>query len=196
MVVPCSAAIAQASCRSHVRRGFYDFAKGGCAPIAAEALERIAALYRIEADIRGLNAAQSAVHTDKYHSAPLVSDLRAWFQAQHTKLFARGPTAEAIGYALNHWDGLVRFLDDGRIGIDPNTVERRMRPVTLSRKNALFDGAANWAAVASLSETCKLNAVDPQSYLAETITRLVSGWQPSRIDELMPWETKSKYQAA
>ena len=58
------------------------------------------------------------------------------------------------------------------------------------------DGAANWAAVASLIETCKLNAVDPQCYLAETITRLVNGWRNSRIDELMPWETKSKYQAA
>ena len=190
---------ALAFCWSHVRRGFYDLAKGGSAPIAAEALERIAALYRIEADIRGLNAAQRRAHR-QYHSAPLVSDLGTWFQAQHTKLFARGPTAEAIGYALNHWDGLVRFLDDGRIEIDSNTVERSMRPVALSRKNALFagsdDGAANWAAVASLIETCKLNAVDPQCYLAETITRLVNGWRNSRIDELMPWKTKSKYQAA
>jgi len=108
----------------------------------------------------------------------------------------RGPTAEAIGYALRHWDGLVRFLDDGRIELDTNCVERSMRPVALSRKNALFagsdDGAENWAIVASLVETCKLNAVDPQRYLADTLTRLVNGWRQSRIDELMPWVTTTE----
>jgi transposase len=89
-----------------------------------------------------------------------------WFEAQITTLAARGPTAEAIRYALNHWNGLVRFLDDGRIEIDSNSVERSMRPVALSRKNSLFagsdEGGANWACVASLIETCKLNGVNPQ----------------------------------
>jgi hypothetical protein len=180
---------ALAFCWSHVRRGFYDLAKGGAAPIATEALERIAALYRIEAEIRGRNAAERHAHR-RARSATLVTDLRVWFEAQHAKLSTRGPTAEAIGYALNHWDGLVRFLGDGRIEIDSNTVERSMRPVALSRKNALFagsdDGAENWAAAASLVETCKLNAVDPHRYLAETLTRLANGWRQSRIDELMP----------
>ncbi|WIM09570.1 MAG: Mobile element protein [Enhydrobacter sp.] len=110
---------------------------------------------------------------------------------QHQKLFARGPTADAIGYALNHWEGLFRFLEDGRIEIDTNPVERSMRPIAISRKNALFagsdEGAANWAAVSSLVETCKLNAVDPQRYLADTLARLVNGWPQSRIDELLPW---------
>ena len=120
-----------------------------------------------------------------------MADLRAWFEMQHAKMFARGPTAAAIGYALNHWDGLGRFLDDGCIELDTNTVERAMRPVALSRKNALFagsdEGGENWAAIASLIETCKLNAVDPQRYLADLLTRLVNGWRQSRIDELMPW---------
>jgi hypothetical protein len=110
---------------------------------------------------------------------------------QHQKLFARGPTADAIGYALNHWEGLFRFLEDGRIEIDTNPVERSMRPIAISSKNALFagsdEGAANWAAVSSLVERCKLNAVDPQRYLADTLTRLVNGWPHSRIDELLPW---------
>jgi hypothetical protein len=91
---------------------------------------------------------------------------------------------------------MVRFLDDGRIELDTNGVERSMRPVALSRKNSLFagsdDGAENWAIVASLVETCKLNAVDPQRYLAETLTRLVNGWRQSRIDELMPWCTRAE----
>ena len=66
-----------------------------------------------------------------------------------------------------------------------------MRPVALSRKNALFagsdEGGASWAAIASLVETCKLNGVEPQRYLADTLTRLVQGWPQARIDELMPW---------
>ncbi len=92
---------------------------------------------------------------------------------------------------LNHREGLVRFLEDGRIELDTNTVERAIRPICLSRKNALFassdDGGARWAAVASLVETCKLNGVDPQRYFTNLLTRLVNGWPNSRIDELMPW---------
>jgi len=179
-----------AFCWAHVRRGFYDLAKGGNAPIATEALERIAALYRIEADIRGLSAEERR-SVRQARSSPLLTDLRAWFDAQFARLFARGPSADAIGYALNHWDGLLCFANDGRIEIDSNTVERSMRPVALSRKNALFagsdEGGEHWAAVASLVETCKLNAVDPQRYFTELLDRLVNGWPQARIDELMPW---------
>ena len=85
----------------------------------------------------------------------------------------------------------MRFLEDGRIELDTNAVERAMRPIALSRKNALFaghdEGAANWACIASLIETCKLNKVDPQAYLADTLTRLVNLWPAARLDELMPW---------
>jgi transposase len=93
--------------------------------------------------------------------------------------------------ALNHWDGLQRFLEDGRIELDNNSVERAMRPVCLSRKNSLFagsdEGGENWACLASLIETCKLNRVNPQAYFTDLLTRLVNGWPQKRIDELMPW---------
>jgi len=176
-------------CWSHVRRGFYDLAKAK-APIAMEALRRIAALYQIEDGVRGKIAADRLA-ARQAESKPLVSDMRIWFEAQLAKLPARGPTAEAIRYALNHWDGLQRFLDDGRIELDSNSIERAMRPVCLSRKNSLFagsdEGAENWACLASLVETCKLNNVNPQVYLMDLLTRLVNGWPQSRIDELMPW---------
>ena len=182
-------------CWSHVRRGFYDLAKAGAAPIATEALRRIAALYRIEAEIRGHDG-RHRLDVRRARSRTLIADLRVWFEAQLAKLPARGPTAVAIRYALNHWDGLERFLDDGRIELDTNCVERAMRPVALSRKNSLFAGsdagAANWAAVASLVKTCKLNGVEPHGYLTDLLTRLIHGWPNARIDELMPWKwTKS-----
>jgi transposase len=182
-------AVTLAFCWSHVRRGFYDLAKAK-APIAIEALKRIAALYAIEADIRGKSAADRQA-ARQAESKPLVAELHLWFEAQLAKLPARGPTAEAIRYALNHWDGLQRFLDDGRIELDNNSVERAMRPVALSRKNSLFagsdEGGENWACLASLIETCKLNGVNPQAYFNDLLSRLVNGWPQKRIDELMPW---------
>ena len=155
-----------AFCWSHVRRGFYDLAKAK-APIATETLQRIAALYEIEARVRGKSAADRLA-VRQTESKPLVTELRDWFEAQIAKLPARGPTADAIRYALNHWDGLCRFLDDGRIELDNNSVERSMRPVALSRKNSLFagsdEGGENWACLASLIETCLCRARHRQVY--------------------------------
>jgi transposase len=181
--------ITLAFCWSHVRRGFYDQAKAK-APIATETLKRIAALYEIEERVRGASAADRLA-LRQAESKPLVADLRVWFESQIAKLPARGPTAEAIRYALNHWNGLERFLEDGRIELDTNSVERAMRPIALSRKNSLFagsdEGGENWACFASLIETCKLNGVNPHTYFTDLLTRLVNGWPQSRIDELMPW---------
>jgi transposase len=183
-------AIKLAFCWAHLRRRFFDLAKDGNAPIASEALERIAALYAIEKTIRGLSADEHrSVRQDK--SKPLVLALKAWLEHQLARVSAKAMIAEDIRYALNHWDGLTRFLDDGRIELDTNVVERSIRPLVLNRKNALFaghdEGAENWACIASLIETCKLNGVDPQAYFADVLTRLVNLWPASRLDELMPW---------
>jgi transposase len=98
--------------------------------------------------------------------------------------------AEAIRCALSGWDGLCHFVDDGRIEIDSNVVERTIRPIALNRKNALFagsdGGAEHWAAIASLVETCKLNGIDPYAYLAATITKIVNGHPNARLNELLP----------
>jgi transposase len=185
-----NAGITLAFCWSHVRREFIELAKGKMAPIASETLQRIAALYAVEAEIRGkAPEVRRAVRQER--SRPFIEDLFAWLTAQLARLPSGSPTAQAIRYALNHREGLVQFLQDGRIELDTNTVERAIRPICLSRKNALFasgdDGGARWAAVASLVETCKLNGVDPQRYFTDALTRLVNGWPNSRIDELMPW---------
>jgi transposase len=183
-------AITLAFCWVHLRRQFFDIAKGGSAPIASEALERIAALYAIEKTIRGKSADERrAVRQEK--SKPLVLALKIWLEQQLARVSTKSVIAEVIRYGLNHWDGLVRFLDDGRIELDTNIVERSIRPIVLNRKNALFaghdQGAENWAAIASLVETCKLYGVDPQAYFADVLTKLVNLWPASRLDELMPW---------
>lgn len=179
-----------AYCWSHVRRGFYDLARNGTSPIATEALRRIAALYAVEAEIRG-EPAELRQRARATRSRALVEDLFTWFATQLGRLPGGSPTAEPIRYAMNHREGLLGFLDDGRVDLDTNPVERAMRPVALGRKNALFagsdEGAEHWAAVASLIETAKLNGVDPQRYFADLLTRLVNRWPNSRIDELMPW---------
>src|SRR4051812_27979175 len=86
---------------------------------------------------------------------------------------------EAIRYALRHWSGLLVFLDDGRIEMDTNTVERVIRPITITRKNALFagndGGARHWAIAMTLIQTAKLNGVEPMAYLTDVLERIVSG---------------------
>jgi transposase len=182
--------ITLAFCWAHLRRKFFDIAKAGDAPIATEALSRIAALYEIESRIRGTGADRRRI-VRQAESAPLANAFKAFLEQHLASVSRRSPIADAIRYGLNHWDGLVRFLDDGRIELDTNIVERSMRPQALTRKNALFaghdDGAESWAILASLIETCKLHGIDAQAYLADVLTRLVNLWPNDRLDELLPW---------
>jgi hypothetical protein len=179
-----------AFCWSHVRRRFYELAAAGPAPIAAQALQRISELYAVEADIRGRPADERrAARQDR--SRPVIEALQPWLRARLETITQKGKLAEAIRYALSRWEGLSRFLEDGRIEIDSNTVERAIRPLALNRKNALFAGSdvggEHWAMLASLVETCKINGVEPYAYLADVLSRLVNAHPNSRIDELLPW---------
>jgi len=174
----------------HVRRHFYELAQGGAAPIASEALTRIAALYRIEGEIRGRSAEERRA-VRQQRSLPLVEALQAWLRQKLSLISQKTKLAEAIRYALWRWAGLCLFLEDGRIEIDNNVVERSIRPLALTRKNALFagsdGGAGHWAVLASLIESCKLLGVEPHAYLGDVITRIVNGHPQTRLDELMPW---------
>ncbi len=124
-------------------------------------------------------------------AAPLVDMFKTFLEQQLRTVLSKATIADVIRYGLNHWNGLIRFLDDGRIELDTNIVERSMRPQALTRKNALFaghdDGAENWAILASLIETCKLQDIDAQAYLADVLVRLVNLWPNDRLDELLPW---------
>jgi len=185
--------IALAACWAHTRRKFYDVHEATASPIAAEALKRIAALYAVEDTIRGQSAAARQV-ARRAKSLPLVEAMKPWLEAELVRVPPRSPLAEAIRYALSRWNALGRFLDDGRIELDTNTVERAIRPIALGRKNHLFagsdGGAARWATVASLIATAKLNAVEPHAYLKDVLERMSNGHPMRQIDELLPWNWK------
>jgi transposase len=179
-----------AFCWAHVRRRFYDLAASGPAPIASEALRRIGQLYAIEKDIRGHNANERR-DARQAKSRPIIDALEPWLRTKLELISQKTKLAEAIRYALSRWAGLTRFIDDGRIEIDSNVVERSIRPIALNRKNALFagsDGGAEfWAIIASLIETCKLCSVEPYAYLIDVITRISNYHPNSQIDDLLPW---------
>jgi transposase len=186
----CAESITLAFCWSHLRRRFVEIERTSPAPAAKEASVRIGQLYTIERALRG-RTEEERREGRQAQAKPLVIALKAWFEEKLRTLSGKSPTAEAMRYGLNHWDGLVRFLDDGRIELDTNAVERAMRPIALNRKNALFagcdEGAEAWACIASLIETCRLNGVDPEAYLTDVLEKLVNGWPAARIGELLPW---------
>ena len=179
-----------AACWAHTRRKFYDVHQAIASPIAQEVLRQIAALYAIEAEIRGASLAHRQAVRDA-RSRPLVERLKPWLERQLPRLPQRSGLAEAIRYALARWPALCRFLDNGRIDLDTNTVERAIRPVTLGRKNHLFagsdGGADRWATLATLITTAKLNDVEPQAWITDVLQRLTDGHPMPRIDELLPW---------
>jgi transposase len=183
-------------CWAHVRRGFFEIAKGGNAPIAEEALARIAKLYQTEKEVRG-QSPPMRLAARQQHSKPVVDSLKTWLEAQLPRLPRSSKLAEKMRYALNHWSGLIRFLEDGRLELDNNSVERSMRPVALQRKNSLFAGhdlgAENWAAIASLIETCKLNNINPTAYFTDILSRLILRKDGEPIDDLLPAQWAQAY---
>jgi transposase len=168
-----------AACWSHTRRKFYEVAQATNAPIAVEALRRIGELYAVEAEAHGQSPAHRLA-SRRSRSKPIVDALHAWLESQLPLLSGRSTLAEAIRYALARWQGLTRFLHDGRIELDTNPVERAIRPVALGRKNHLFAGSdgggSRWAMLCSLIETCKLNGVEPYAYLKDVLKRMVDGY--------------------
>lgn len=179
-----------AYCWAHARRKLVEITRNGSAPIADYGVKRIGELYRIEAELRGLDP-EVRLAGRQERSAPLVTDMQTWLIHHRARVATKSPLGEALAYIAKYWDGLKLFLADGRIEMDNNSVERTIRPIALNRKNALFAGhdagAENWATIAPLIETCKLNAVDPLAYLTATLTAIVNGHKQSRIGELLPW---------
>ncbi len=183
-----------AYCWAHARRKLFDLTHHNVAPIAEEGLKQIAALYRIESRARGTSA-EERLALRQAKSAPKIATFKTWLDHARTQVSAKSPTGDALKYIAKYWDGLILFLTDGRIEMDSNAVERTIRPIALQRKNALFAGhdagAQNWAMLASLIETCKLNKIEPHSYITGVLTAIVNGHKQKHIDQLLPWNFRA-----
>jgi transposase len=177
-------------CWSHLRRRFVKLMRTTKSPIAEEAVRQIAMLYAVEKNVRGMTP-DVRLTARKEHSTPIIAALKTWFEKQLSMISSASTLAEDIRYGLTHWQGLTRFLDDGRLELDTNPVENAIRPLCLTRRNALFAGheigAENWALLASIIATCKLCDVNPVAYVTETLEAIINGHPKSRIEDLMPW---------
>ena len=177
-----------AGCMAHSRRKFDEPVKANASVVAAQAIQRIAWLYRIEADARQLTPAQRLLMRHE-RSRPLCEELHLWLQLERQRVPDGSPIARAIDYSLNRWAALTRFLLDGNVPIDNNHIEQQMRPWAMGRKAWLFIGSQlageRAAVIMSLLQSAKLNGRDPWAYLKDVLTRLPTHLN-SRIDELLP----------
>ncbi len=190
--VYASGRVIEAGCWAHARRRFHDLHVQQATPITTHVLKQIAALYQIESAIRGSppNIRQA---TRQEQTKPIVTGLHAWLREQLPTLSRKSDTADAIGYVMNHWQALTRFVDDGRIEIDNNAAERALRGISLGRKNFLFlgsdAGGERAATMYSLLGTVKLNGINPEAYLRHVLT-VIADHPVNRVDELLPWNVK------
>jgi transposase len=185
-----SGRVTEVACWAHFRRKIFDIHKPRPTLLTTDILERIAALYAIEAEVRGQppGVRQKA---RQERTKPLIAELRKILDDAHRRLSPKSVMALAIAYGTKRWAALTRFIDDGSLEIDNNIAERSLRSIAIGRKNWLFAGSKigdeRTAAIYTVIETCKMNGVEPQAYIADVIAKIANDWPASRWDELMPW---------
>jgi transposase len=186
--------ITEAGCWSHARRKFFVLADVAKAPLAAEAVRRIDAIFAIEREING-HSPDQRLAVRKTRIAPLVSEFERWVRTERAKLSRHNEVAKAMDYMLKRWTVFVRFLDDGRICLSNNAAERALRGIALGGKSWLFAGSDRGgeraAAMYTLIATAKLNGVDPRAWLADVLGR-IADHPASRLHDLLPWNWRKK----
>jgi transposase len=182
--------ITHVQCMAHARRYFFDVFHATKSPLAKEALERIGALYAIEADINGKSADVRRAERQA-RAVPLLTDLKGWLEGERRRLSLKSSLGKALQYSLSRWQALARYASDGRLAIDNGVAERGLRTIAVSRKNFLFlgsdEGGRRAAHIYTVVESARMNGLNPQAYLADVIDRLAKGWPRSRLSELLPW---------
>jgi transposase len=191
--------ITHVACMAHARRRLFEVYEATKSPIAEEGLRRIGELYAIEAAINGQSPEQRRA-ARQAQSKPLLEALHDWMLQQRRRLSGKSTLGKALQYALNRWDALVRYIEDGWLSIDNNLAERLLKDIAVTRKNYLFVGSdaggQRAAIIYTIAETAKLHGLDPEAYIAAVLDRLAGGHPISRIDELLPWNFKANRQPA
>ena len=151
-------------------------------------------MFAIEADIRGRSPAQRRDARQTY-SLPILAELKQFLDTTLAKISGKSSLAQAIRYTTSRWTALTRFTEDGRLEMTNNAAERAMRPIGLGRKNYLFAGSdaggRRAAIMYTLIESCKLNNIDPEAWLAYVVAH-IADHPINRIDELLPWNWRPK----
>ena len=188
------AKLVEVACWAHARRYLYEVHVETSSPAARQALDLIAQLFAIEADIRGRSPAQRRDARQTY-SLPILAELKQFLDTTLAKISGKSSLAQAIRYTTSRWTALTLFTEDGRLEMTNNAAERAMRPIGLGRKNYLFAGSdaggRRAAIMYTLIESCKLNNIDPEAWLAYVIAH-IADHPINRIDELLPWNWRPK----
>ena len=186
--------VTEIACWAHFRRKVFDLHERLPTPLTTNVLERIGALYAVEAEVRG-QPPDVRHRARQDQTRPLVDALREVLDTALRRLSPKSDMAKAIAYGTRRWPALCRFLGDGRLEIDNNIAERALRGVAVGRRNWLFAGSRaggeRAAAIYTVIQTCKANGVEPQTYIADVIAKVADDWPASRWDELMPWNWRA-----
>jgi transposase len=181
--------IVEVACWAHCRRKIFDVWQATKSSVAKEALDQIAAFYEIEAKARFI-APDERVR-QRAQTVPLIDGFFDWATRTLAKLSAKSPLADAFRYALSRREALSRFLTDGRLEADNNIAENAIRGIALGRKNYLFvgsdTGGERAAAIYTIVQTAKLNELNPEACLRDTLARIAEDHPINRIGSLMPW---------
>ncbi|WP_262029905.1 IS66 family transposase, partial [Microvirga sp. Mcv34] len=179
----------QVACWAHARRDLYNEFLRNRSPSAERALALISDLFAVEAGINGLDP-ETRLAARLARSVPLLEILKSHLDTTLARISGKSELAKAIRYMTSRWKALTVYVTDGRLEMSNNAAERAIRPLALGRKNYLFSGSDaggdRAAVIYTIVETCKMNGINPQAYLADVIER-IADHPANRVDELLPW---------